>query len=155
MFIALSCAFMKRHGLARHFPRHDVMDHTLPFADPLTTSQIDEVFADLVKRCTLDFLTGAGSSNFPVDFLMLTIQARAQHDGYEYEPDLAYLLDTGPVVWMATRRFYQEVGREATRRIWDIGCRLHYELHDRPYRDDYFSDRKFVFGDPENIDKCG
>jgi hypothetical protein len=155
MFRRFSTEFMTKHELTGHFPRHDVMDHTLPFEEPLTISQADEVFADLVKRCTLDFVLGAQVDRLPADFLMLTIHARAELDGYDYEPDVAYLLEAGTVVWEATQRFYGEVGREATRRTWDVGCRLHYELNGRLYRDDYFAGAPFVFGDPENIDKCG
>lgn len=143
--------FLHRNALPLSFPRHDVMDHVLPLALSLNTSQIHETFADLVKRATLDFLRGLDEP-FPYDLLDRTLLARHQFDAYEFYDDIDYVYDEGPRVWRAAREFYAELGQAATKRLWTLACHLHYEMRGLPYRDDDFG------GDPppaEGEPRCG
>jgi hypothetical protein len=129
--------FLEHHGLTVPFPRHDFMDHLLPFEHPLNISQIHETFADLAKRASLNYIYDIHEP-FPYGFLDETLLARLEFDHYDFYDDLEYVYEFAPQVWHATTAFYREIGREETMRIWKVACRLHYELRGIPYRDDYF-----------------
>jgi hypothetical protein len=143
--------FMHRYKLILPFPRHDFMDHNLPFAVPLNISQIHETFADLVKRATSNFIRDI-KEDFPFDFLDRTLLAREQYDAYDFCDDIDYVYEFGPRVWQVTTDFYSQVGRQNSQRIWSAACRLHYEMRGVPHAGDFLEPDSTPAGD---VSRCG
>jgi hypothetical protein len=143
-------SFRKHYGLTSTAPRHDIMDHCLPLATPLNTSHIHEIFADLVKYFLLGYLGGEEPDSFPAEFLGECIEWRREYYNWDPSPDIGYIRRWSPLCFRSVQVFYRALGRPFTRRLWDAGCRRHYELKGLPYRDDYFS------GNPNtDADRCG
>jgi hypothetical protein len=127
----ISLAFAAVHDLGALKPRHDVMDHCLPFRHSLNTSDIHEVLSDLTKTAVVTRLLES-TTGFPTAEFETIVRTRVERFGFVPDEHTDYLDEASRTVWENGLEFYWSLSIDEVALIWDVAACQHEHARGRP-----------------------